>query len=297
LETEFAFLRSMGPNVKESKVMLTTMEEFQDENNPFDIDFHPANEQEARDFKQLLMQELNLCQIPIQGTVRENRNLLRSALEAQEKYKLILKLLASRDLEAAFVTIEAAIPCILHGGNRLGEKNFMMLMLAVWRICGTKQQKQDLVDTVEYFVNTAAFGTEQSCSQWKLPLDKEQNLDTVTFSAWRVRKILLLLSDLAERLFRDMSNAACLPQWQNMLRIYMEVLTIAFQHEDFSDKDIEEFQDVIDIWYSKYVELLGMEGVSNYAHLLGAGHLYHYLKKWGNLYRFQQQGWGKKMAY
>jgi len=35
-------------------------------------------------------------------------------------------------------------------------------------------------------------------------------------------------------------------------------------------------------------------GVSNYAHLLGAGHLYHYLKKWGNLYRFQQQGWEKK---
>jgi hypothetical protein len=29
-------------------------------------------------------------------------------------------------------------------------------------------------------------------------------------------------------------------------------------------------------------------------HLLGAGHLYHYIKKWGNLYRYQQQGWEMK---
>jgi hypothetical protein len=25
-------------------------------------------------------------------------------------------------------------------------------------------------------------------------------------------------------------------------------------------------------------------------HLLGAGHVYYYLKKWGSLYRYQQQG-------
>jgi hypothetical protein len=43
-----------------------------------------------------------------------------------------------------------------------------------------------------------------------------------------------------------------------------------------------------------YVELLGLPGVTNYMHLLGAGYLYHYLKKWGNLYRYQQQGWEMK---
>ncbi len=81
-----------------------------------------------------------------------------------------------------------------------------------------------------------------------------------------------------------------------MLSKYTNVLSIAFKHEDFSDEDTEEFQDVVDDWCYHYVELLGIEGVSNYAHLLGAGHLYPYLKKWGNVYRFQQQGWEKKMA-
>ncbi len=75
-----------------------------------------------------------------------------------------------------------------------------------------------------------------------------------------------------------------------MLSKYNNVLSIAFRHEDFSDEDIEKIQDIVDEWYYHYVGLLGIEGVSNYAHLLGAGHLYPYSKKWGNLYHFQQQG-------
>ena len=53
-----------------------------------------------------------------------------------------------------------------------------------------------------------------------------------------------------------------LAKWQTMLRSYMEVLTIAFQHDDFADEDIEEFQDAVDIWFYQYVELLGLEGKS-----------------------------------
>jgi hypothetical protein len=56
------------------------MEELRDENSPFDIDFHPGIEHEAREFEQLLLQELQLCQLLIGGTVRENQRLLKSAL-------------------------------------------------------------------------------------------------------------------------------------------------------------------------------------------------------------------------
>jgi hypothetical protein len=63
------------------------------------------------------------------GTVREKRMLLKAALEAQEMYKLLTKLIASTGLNIAFMAIEADFPCILHGGNRLGEKVFIMLSL------------------------------------------------------------------------------------------------------------------------------------------------------------------------
>ena len=36
---------------------------------------------------------------------------------------------------------------------------------------------------------------------------------------------------------------------------------------------------------------VGKEGVTNYIHMLGAGHFSHYLRKWRNLYRYSQQGW------
>ena len=31
--------------------------------------------------------------------------------------------------------------------------------------------------------------------------------------------------------------------------------------------------------------------MTNYIHMLGAGHIRYYLQKWGNLNRFQNQGW------
>jgi hypothetical protein len=136
------------------------------------------------------------------------------------------------------------------------------LLLEAWRRCMNNSDKKDLVEVVEHFVNTGAFGTEQSRSQWKLPVDKEGNVDVVTFSAWRVRKILSMLGDLADTLFNRVNNMQRLAKWQTMLRSYMEVLTIAFQHDDFADEDIEEFQDAVDIWFYQYVELLGLEGKS-----------------------------------
>ena len=40
-----------------------------------------------------------------------------------------------------------------------------------------------------------------------------------------------------------------------------------------------------------HVSFLLLQGVTNYLHLIGAGHLLYYLKLYGNLYPFSQQGW------
>jgi hypothetical protein len=124
LEEDFPYLSSIGPNIKHSKVILMTMEELRDENNPFDISFQPFTVEQARDFNQLLIQELTYRALPVNGTLRDKRELLKSALEAEQKYDLVVKLTLSTDLESAFIAIETAIRCILHGGNRLGEKIF-----------------------------------------------------------------------------------------------------------------------------------------------------------------------------
>ena len=60
---------------------------------------------------------------------------------------------------------------------------------------------------------------------------------------------------------------------------------------EFTDKMIKEFQDFTDSFFELWVEINGREVVNNYIHLLGAGHLIHFLYIYHNLYKYSQQGW------
>jgi hypothetical protein len=79
-----------------------------------------------------------------------------------------------------------------------------------------------------------------------------------------------------------------------MIAKYLQVMQFAFWHEDFTDDNIDEFQDLIDEWFYEYVHLVCLPGVTYYIHLMGDRHLYFYIIKYGNLYRYQQQGWEMK---
>jgi hypothetical protein len=47
----------------------------------------------------------------------------------------------------------------------------------------------------------------------------------------------------------------------------------------------------VDSFCEMYFRQVGLEGMTNYFHLLFAGHYSYFLLKYGNLYRFSQQGW------
>jgi|ABSN01.1.fsa_nt_gi hypothetical protein len=100
-------------------------------------------------------------------------------------------------MDCAFVEVEYVISCIMHGGKWIGEKIFMVLLLEAWGYCMTKPDRELLTKTVEDYVNTGVFGTEDSQAQMKLPVTNESELDAVTFTVWRVQKVLARLSDLA----------------------------------------------------------------------------------------------------
>lgn len=293
LEEEFPYLSNPSPNLRHSQVILSSIDELRDERNPYDIAFIPTTLEEGRTFNELLCTELKYRGLRHDGTIREKRQRLLHALECENVHSLMTKLVESTNPDFAFIEVESAIPCIMHGGNRIGEKIFMMLLLEAWGYCLTKADRDLLINTVESYINTGVFGTEDSQSQWKLPVTNESELDQVSFTAWRVRKVLTKLSDLARVLLEEQSPDR-LVRWQQMLLKYVKAIRVAFQHEDFTDEEVEVFQDYIDEWYYEYIELVGLPGITNYMHLLGAGHLYHYIKRWGNLYRYQQQGWEMK---
>jgi hypothetical protein len=267
---------------------LSSIDELRGESNPYDIAFRPRTLQEGWAFDLFLSTELGYRGLEQACTIGDKRQQLLKAIESESIYNLMTRLVASTNLESAFCEVESAIPCIMHGGNRIGEKIFLVLLLEVWSNCRNKEEKELLISTVENYVNTGVFGTEESRSQWKLPVNKDSELETVSFTAWRVQKMLAQLSNLPERLIHD--NPERLAKWQQMLTKYLGAIKIAFQHEDFEDEEVELFQNYIDECFYEYVELVGLPGITNHMHLLGAGHLYHYLEKRGNLYHYQQQG-------
>jgi hypothetical protein len=46
-----------------------------------------------------------------------------------------------------------------------------------------------------------------------------------------------------------------------------------------------------DDYFRKWPAIAGYDGITNYIHMLGAGHIRYYLRKWRNLNRFSNQGW------
>jgi hypothetical protein len=131
LEDQYQYLSSLtlDSDLKASKVFVSSINELRDDLNPNDIDYQPSTMEEGIEVNASLNRKLGFQQLPATGTVREKRQRLRSALEAEQIYGLMTKLINSIDYESAFCAAEDAIPCIMHAGNRMNEKLFMMLLL------------------------------------------------------------------------------------------------------------------------------------------------------------------------
>ena len=59
----------------------------------------------------------------------------------------------------------------------------------------------------------------------------------------------------------------------------------------FTDEMILNFQKKPDAFFTAYIDLTGREGMTNYIHMLGAGHLRDFLSLYRNLYKYSQQSW------
>jgi hypothetical protein len=79
--------------------------------------------------------------------------------------------------------------------------------------------------------------------------------------------------------------------WLAMLKEYRAFMELARSREEFSDDDITAFQTQADLFFALWVDLNGIKGITNYIHMIGAGHLTYYLRIYRNLYRYLQQGW------
>ncbi len=72
---------------------------------------------------------------------------------------------------------------------------------------------------------------------------------------------------------------------------YQTAMKLLTSHRELSVEEIEHFQFLIDDFYEIWIEVFGSEGLTNYIHMLGSGHIMYFLKEYKFLYLYSQQGW------
>jgi len=80
-------------------------------------------------------------------------------------------------------------------------------------------------------------------------------------------------------------------KWKDCIAEYKHAMVLLRKKTDLSNDEVKRFQQHIDVFFVAWVSLLSHEGVTNYIHMLGAGHIGEYLLHHQNLYKHSQQGW------
>jgi hypothetical protein len=189
------------------------------------------------------------------------------------------------------ILLEQAIPCVLHLENRVGEKIVTMLLrdLVACHSSTSTAAVATLVKAIEKSINTTVLGTPEQPSQWRIDFDeKTKTIGDVSLTNSRARKLVAGLSPIVDQYIMDDWRKE---MWNSALVQYEEAVAGLQSRKDFTDEDITLWQQGVDFFYTIWVDLHGMDGLTNYIHMLGAGHVGYYLRLYRNLYRYSQQGW------
>jgi len=154
---------------------------------------------------------------------------------------------------------------------------------------GKRERYNAFILDVNRLVNCNIMGSEGNLGQWECPRDdKKFELGDINFENGRVRRII---NDI------DSFIALCIVEdgkpekWKAAISYYQALIELLRKKSDFTNEQIDDFQLHVDSFFRLWVELCGQEGVTNYIHMLAAGHISEYLAHWRNLYAHSQQGW------
>jgi hypothetical protein len=264
--------------------------EFELDNNDPDS-LHRFSRNVNKDLKDLKLSRL--------GSLQQRQTRLLAALKACHRYSDCVAGQEATRYPGAMIMVRQAVPCVLHLENRCGEKFVKTLLIErIQQSNKTDQQQKELIRSVEHVVNTQVLGHPWRPSNWKIPLAKDDKskmvVSDLTMPNQHVRKFLMHLHRVTAVLFdaTDDNERKRKEAWDECRDLWGEVTEMARMKEDFSDEDISEFQDRCDDFISAWLDLCGGNvGMTNYFHIVAAGHLTYYLKVYRNLYRFSQQGW------
>jgi hypothetical protein len=297
------------------------------ERNPNHIDFQPTSRKEGLLHSKLLVHELKIRFPERQHKERLSELLMMSVEEKIDTLKQLAAIefeigiarmtvdrhLTTRELAIA-LAVEKLVPCILHMKLRITEKIFHCIINSGLERYGDSKfdckKRKAYEALVTECMRNKVFGNEDSgrVSQWKFRWKSgNRAMEKPSLSGAACNKILGGLQALAKTIFSaeldeepDSSgnshvvrvrNEISLKTWTKIASNLVPMWKLIEQHNDFSDNDLLQLHFMSNAFMCQWVDLYGLTHMTNYIHILGSGHLPYFAKKYGNLYRFSQQGW------
>ena len=213
--------------------------------------------------------------------------------------------------ELALVSVEQCIICQMHAENRKNEKLFECFFNAhTTRLAVKKGGKKEFEESVVQFMTKQHLGDPEKgiVRPWKFP-EYMPNSDRIVKPSWtleRSRKMLdglLAINEFAWDINEDIktrtknktknTNKRKKGKRKSLLTGYSSLMEDLNRHKPY-EKDSEELMALAtkcNLVFHQFVMLNGKENVTNYFHILGSGHTIYFIKKFGSLYRYSQQGW------
>ena len=186
-------------------------------------------------------------------------------------------------------------PCTLHAKMRLTERMIKMLILAGMRLAMPAKKFKAFCEEVEDVVNTTILkraNVKSNTGKWRVPLDKNdcKKLGDVKLSGHRAKLFIPGLHYLVDVCCKGY-DPEFVAEWKDCCSLFEEVMEVLDSKLEFRPEDVDAFQLLADEFCDVYVGLTGRDGMTNYFHILRAGHFSYFLEKYGNLYLLSQQGW------
>ena len=186
---------------------------------------------------------------------------------------------------------EQCPPDVLHCHCRIVEKIVQQLLL-----CGMRnnlgQHLPPFVKRVQDVVNCDILGRKTVHDPaWAFPLAPcKKKLGDVNLSNGMARKFAKQFSPLVE-VCAEKCEESQKATWHVACNKFPEMMSLLDSKWEFEFVDIAEFQLKADEFCDAYFAVTGRDGMTNYLHLIRAGHFAWFLDKYGNMYRLSQQGW------
>ena len=277
--------------------------------NPHHIDFDvPYHDCEERDLfssrvdddleiRNMLDLDDNYCGVsntdgsPI-DPVKERVKLLKKSMAVGRRIRFLRRSISRHNAIQGhqIIPTHLGLYCGFHLENRTGECELRCLLSEGFQRRNGTPENDSYITAVEILVNKELVRNVDAYGQWRFPTEDRKTVSNFTLSNPTCRKFIDNVIEYLLPVCLDKHTEEEKDQWKHHWVLYQEVISKIRQHKIFTDSEIFEFQQTADSWYNHGINLCGEDFITNYTHVIGAGHAAWQLFTYRSFYKYCNQG-------